>query len=152
MNYLKEMGLDDENAKRLSLEFVDSNGDVPYANNAGQIKYGGRNSTLTEALYKAAYPLLFKDQELANSGSPLSQPKAEKSPSGRGNAESIADPPVPAPSPIPQKPDAGRSGATTVVNLHYNGATVGPVKTTDDGANNIQKFMQLLQAGKAAAS
>lgn len=53
-NFLKQAGLDDAQARNLAREFADSKGEIPYFNNPGQIKYGGRESTLSEALLKAA--------------------------------------------------------------------------------------------------
>lgn len=53
-NFLQEAGLNEEQAKKLALEFSDSKGDIPYFSNPGQIKYGGAGSTMTQALLKAA--------------------------------------------------------------------------------------------------
>jgi hypothetical protein len=52
--FLQEAGLDEEQAKRVAQEFSDGKGNVPYFSNPGQIKYGGRSSTISEALLKAA--------------------------------------------------------------------------------------------------
>lgn len=53
-NFLKSAGLSEEQAKRLAVEFSDGKGNIPYFSNPGQIKYGGRSSTMSEALLKAA--------------------------------------------------------------------------------------------------
>jgi tape measure domain-containing protein len=53
-NFLQSAGLDQEQARELALEFSDGKGNIPYLSNAGQIKYGGRSSTMSEALLKAA--------------------------------------------------------------------------------------------------
>lgn len=53
-NFLQQAGLNEEQAKKLALEFSDSKGDIPYFSNPGQIKYGGAGSTMTQALLKAA--------------------------------------------------------------------------------------------------
>lgn len=57
--FLQEAGLDAAQAKRLALEFSDGKGNIPYFSNAGQIKYGGRASTMSEALLKAAEQTTF---------------------------------------------------------------------------------------------
>ena len=57
--FLKQAGLDEAQAKRLALEFSDGNGNIPYLSNPGQIKYGGRESTISEALLKAAEKITF---------------------------------------------------------------------------------------------
>jgi hypothetical protein len=48
------LALDDAQAKTVAREFSDSQGNIPYFSNAGQMKYGGANSTISEALLKAA--------------------------------------------------------------------------------------------------
>lgn len=53
-NFLKSAGLDEAQARRVALEFSDGKGNIPYLSNPGQIKYGGRASTISEALLKAA--------------------------------------------------------------------------------------------------
>lgn len=53
-NFLKQAGLDDEQAKSVALEFSDGKGGIPYFSNPGQMKYGGPASTISEALLKAA--------------------------------------------------------------------------------------------------
>jgi tape measure domain-containing protein len=57
--FLEGAGLDAAQAKRLALEFSDGKGNIPYFSNAGQIKYGGRASTMSEALLKAAEQTTF---------------------------------------------------------------------------------------------
>ena len=53
-NQLKGYGLDDAQARSIAGEFTDSNGNVQFTNNPGQLKYGGQNSTLDFAILKAA--------------------------------------------------------------------------------------------------
>ena len=53
--FLKAAGVDDEaEARRIAKEFANEKGEVQYLNNAGQIKYGGRASTMSQAVLKAA--------------------------------------------------------------------------------------------------
>lgn len=58
-NFLKAAGLNDEQAKNLALEFSDGKGNIPYFSNAGQMKYGGEGSTMSQALLKAAERITF---------------------------------------------------------------------------------------------
>lgn len=69
-NWLKSAGLDEEAARRVSGEFVNSRGEVQYFDNPGQKKYGG--STITDALSKAVDRNLF-------SGSSRATPRSEGS-------------------------------------------------------------------------
>jgi murein L,D-transpeptidase YcbB/YkuD len=53
-SFLKNAGLDDAQANALAREFSDGKGNIPYFSNPGQMKYGGRDSTMSQALLKAA--------------------------------------------------------------------------------------------------
>ncbi|MDB5777915.1 MAG: phage tape measure protein [Polaromonas sp.] len=58
--FLKAAGVsDDAAARKLALEFSDGKGNIPYINNAAQVKYGGRSSTMTQALLRAAESYTF---------------------------------------------------------------------------------------------
>ncbi|QXL84093.1 tape measure protein [Comamonas sp. NLF-1-9] len=52
IDYLKQAGLNELLAEDLARQFVDSTGKVPYLASAGQMKWGGRGSTLSGALGK----------------------------------------------------------------------------------------------------
>ena len=58
-NFLKQAGLTEEQAKQLALEFSDGQGNIPYVNNPGQLKYGGRYGSMSTALLKAAEKITF---------------------------------------------------------------------------------------------
>lgn len=59
-NFLKAAGVTDDNeARRITSEFSDSKGDIPYINNPGQLRYGGAGSTISQALLKAAEKYTF---------------------------------------------------------------------------------------------
>lgn len=51
---LKGYGLTDAQAAGLAREFTDGNGNIPYINNPGVLRYGDKYSTLSQALQKAA--------------------------------------------------------------------------------------------------
>lgn len=67
-NFLEQSGLDEEQAKRVAMEFSDGKGSIPYFSNAGQIKYGGKSSTMSEALLKAAERVTFGGASVGGSG------------------------------------------------------------------------------------
>lgn len=125
MDWFKQAGLDEDVAKKLSGEFVDHEGNVPYLNNAGQIKYGGKYSTLTQALYKAAYPYLFSESGDAKDA--VTTPKHDEQP-----------------PPQQQVSQSSRS-----VNLQFNGRSIGDVKTDAAGEDVIDKFIGELERGFA---
>lgn len=53
--FLKAAGISNEDtARSIAREFADNRGNVIYMNNPGQLKYGGKGSTISEALLKAA--------------------------------------------------------------------------------------------------
>ncbi|MBS0505810.1 MAG: hypothetical protein JSR53_00345 [Proteobacteria bacterium] len=54
IDYLKQAGLAQELAERLSSDFADANGNVGYKASAAQLQWGGKYSTLAEALGKMA--------------------------------------------------------------------------------------------------
>lgn len=54
IDYLTQSGLDEQIARKLSEQFVDANGNVPYAANDVQKRWAGRYGTLSEALGKMA--------------------------------------------------------------------------------------------------
>ena len=58
-NFLLQAGVNEQQAMSIAREFADSKGNVQYFNNPGQIKYGGRESTISEALLKAAERITF---------------------------------------------------------------------------------------------
>lgn len=66
-NFLKQAGLDEEQAKKLALEFSDGQGNIPFSENPGQLKYGGRYSSMSTALLKAAEKITFAPPSYAES-------------------------------------------------------------------------------------
>lgn len=58
--FLQSAGVtDDAAATRITNEFANSKGEIDYFSNAGQMKYGGANSTMSQALLKAAEQFTF---------------------------------------------------------------------------------------------
>lgn len=119
IEWFKQAGLTEEIAKQLSAEFVDAQGNVPYLNNGGQIKYGGRNSTLTEALSKAAEKYLFGQQSGGGSGgasAPAPVPSAPSAPAAPSRS-------APAAGGSSSGSGSGTSGGTGI----SSGASAAPV-------------------------
>ncbi|NVM90837.1 tape measure domain-containing protein [Variovorax sp. SG517] len=76
LEYLKGAGVtNDEQARRITNEFADSRGDIPFLNNPGQKKYGGDGSTLSMALLKAAESVTFGagNRQQPNASAPVRQ-------------------------------------------------------------------------------
>ncbi|WP_082836613.1 tape measure protein [Acidovorax sp. GW101-3H11] len=61
VDYLKQAGLDELLAERLSKDFLDSNGDVPYLATEAQKQWAGKWGTLSEALGKMVEFYKFDD-------------------------------------------------------------------------------------------
>ena len=53
IEFLTSSGIPDADAQTIAREFSDSNGKIAYTGNSGQLRYGGRGSTMSSALYKA---------------------------------------------------------------------------------------------------
>ena len=69
--FLKAAGVNDDGAARkIANEFADNQGNVQYFGNAGQVKYGGRNGTISSALLKAAEQYTFNPKNAASSTVP----------------------------------------------------------------------------------
>ena len=75
-NFLKSAGLDEATAKRVALEFSDGNGNIPYINNPGQMKYGGAYSSMTQALLKAAEKYTFAGPAMSSPTNASNTPAA----------------------------------------------------------------------------
>lgn len=68
-NFLKSAGVtDDAAATRITNEFANSKGEIDYFSNAGQMKYGGANRTISQALLKAAEQFTFAGKPISGAG------------------------------------------------------------------------------------
>lgn len=106
--FLQEAGVtDSEKAKAITREFLDTQGNVTYSNNPGQIKYGG--DTISVALLKAAELFTFGAGGAggANGFGGASPGPAPAAPTG--NAGQPASPP-----PTRDKPTPAPGGNTNV--------------------------------------
>lgn len=128
VNFLKQAGVDNEAiARQIANEFADSQGNIVYSNNPGQLKYGGQGSTLTQALLKAAETYTFSNQRSAPANAPGVQ--------------------VPT-APVPTKDTT--SGKTVTINI--GGRSQNVRVASDQDANNLTSILRQLetQAGTAA--
>lgn len=124
LNQLKGYGLKDAEADQIAREFTDSNGNVPYFNNPGQLKYGGPGGgTLSYAVLQAANKVIFDRGGVAD---PTTTPK-----------KSAVEPSAtPAAAPAP-------SAQTYTVNVNLNGQTT-PINTASSA--DAQRLVNLLSS------
>lgn len=121
--FLKSAGVADDNAARnIAREFADALGNVTFDNNPGVRKYGGPNSTISDAVLKAAERYTF------GAGAPVGSPVG-----------------APRPSTIPEPT------RTVNVNFSLDNKSYGTARTDDAGAAAIQGWMDALIQAKAAA-
>lgn len=130
-NFLKSAGVsDDAEARRITSEFSDSQGNIPYMGNPGQMKYGG--DTLSMALLKAAEQFTFSDR---SRGGSTGGNGYGGSAGNSGRMERGSSP----------------SDASTTVNINLNGSTTA-VRTDAAGAAALQKLLSSLGAASRTAS
>lgn len=123
LNFLKSAGVtDDADARRITNEFTDNQGNVQFTNNPGQIKYNG--STLSQALLRAAEQYTFSDRNMA----------------------APAQAPTQAATPASRAPALG-----TTVNINLNGATRS-IRTDPAGAEALQNILSNLGTASRTAS
>ena len=132
VNQLKQWGVSEEDARKIADEFTNSKGEVPYFNNPGQIKYGGKNNTMSYALQRAAQQAL--------RATPLNTPQEDKGggtkPTGGSGSQST--------SKAPSSEVSTGTGKTTTVVL-----TDGKKKVTANVADTDEaKFIDMLQSSR----
>lgn len=142
VDYLKQSGLSEQLSEELSKEFTRPDGSVPYSASSGQLKYGGKFSTLSEALGKASEYYRFTDKgksEAANTQEYLDKNAASKAPiANTAGARS-------APTPTP-----GTSTGTPVY-ITIDG-TQRQINTDAAGAATLQQVLGRLGAASTRAS
>jgi len=136
VNFLKQMGVTDETvAKRIANEFADTQGNVVYSNNPGQLKYGGQFSTLSEAVAKAAEQWTFSEAGMRASNKDA------------------------APTATPDTTGQTTSGAGTqssspgkTLNINLGGRTTRVNVASDADANNLVSVLRELENAGGTAS
>ena len=136
LNFLKQAGVTDEaEAKRIANEFADNNGNVVYSNNAGQKKYGGDFSTLSEAVMKAAEQWTFSEAGMRASNKDAA-PTA--TPDTTGQTTSGAGTQSSAPG--------------TTMNITVSGRTTRVNVSSQADANNLLAVIRELESAGGTAS
>jgi tape measure domain-containing protein len=131
LNQLKGYGLSESEAAQVAREFTDSNGNVPYFNNPGQLKYGGPGGgTLSYAIQQAAAQLLF------NKGTSLNP----------GNAPAPSPSPSPSPAPTPNT----TALSTYKVEIKLGSSTTTINTASDADARNLVNTLQTIASRTAA--
>ncbi|GKS96950.1 tape measure protein [Acidovorax sp. SUPP2825] len=110
IDYLKQAGLDDLLAERLSKQFVQPDGSVPYEASGAQIQWGGKYSTLAEALGKMAEYYRYGDGKAEAANMLEYERNKDKKPD--------ATSPAPAPSPAPETGGSGGQRVDRIVNVY----------------------------------
>lgn len=138
IDYLKSAGLDELIATKLSEQFIDASGNVPYTANDVQKRWAGKFGSLSDALGKMAEYYKYNDQGQADAAQMLQSEKSRMTtPQGM---------PV---APV-QAPASGRSSAGVSVTINLNGSR-RIVNTDADGANALQDLLRELQSGKSVS-
>ena len=114
IDYLKSKGLDESVAAKLSEQFVDQNGDVPYDASETQKRWGGRYGSLSDALNKMGEYYRYGAGQNEYE-SMLSESQSGKKKTGTTGTTPSA-PSAPTQSDTPAKsPSSGTSGGNTYV-------------------------------------
>ena len=152
IDYLTSAGLDELIATKLSEQFVDANGNVPYEANDVQKKWAGKFGTLSEALGKMAEFYKFDEQgqmeaaqlldferkrrltpQLTNT-QPVTQGGGSAGGSGAGgNGGGLS---------------ASRGSTPVIINL---GGTSRTINTDAAGARSLQQVLRALTDGKSVS-
>lgn len=137
LNYLKQAGVTDEAAaKRIANEFADNNGNIVYSNNAGQKKYGGDFSTLSEAVMKAAEQYTFSEEGMRASNKASQPPTSTPDTTGQTTSGSGTQPSSP--------------GKT--LNINLGGRSTRVQVASDADANNLVSVLRQLESAGGTAS
>ena len=136
VNFLKQLGVTDESvAKRIANEFADTQGNVVYSNNPGQLKYGGQFSTLSEAVAKAAEQWTFSEAGMRASNK---EAAASSTPDTTGLTTTGSGTQSSAP------------GKT--VNINLGGRSTRVNVASDSDANNLVSVLRQLENDGGTAS
>lgn len=136
-NFLKSAGVtDDATAKSIAKEFSDSQGNIPYSNNPGQIKYGG--DTLSAALLKAAERYTFSSTNSATVGGTTSSSSSGTSSTTSASSSSTTS--------------SAAASTTTTVNIVINGKTTAVNVASATDASNLTSILQQLAAAAGTAA
>lgn len=136
LNFLKQAGVDDENARRITEEFADQQGNITYFDNPGQLKYGNKGDTISAALLRAAETVTFGDRADGNS------PTGRALNANRGTPAGVPGAPV-------QPQQAAPTGNTTrTIRVELNGSATNINVASDADASALESVINQLAAAK----
>lgn len=138
IQYLEEAGLDKLLAEDLAKQFVNEDGSVDFTASAAQKQWGGKYSTLAEALGKMT------DFYQYGAGKQQAEQRLAFLRADAG----ITAPTTPAPAPVPARAPSMFGRQEVTVNLQINGQNYGHVDTDSDGARVLQGVVSELERAK----
>lgn len=124
IDYLKQAGLEEQIATKLSEQFIDANGNVPYEANDVQKRWAGKFGTLSEALGKMAEYYKYTDEGQADASQMLDFEKRRRGTpqlQGQGASPSANGGARPATGAAANGGSSGAPGATYVSNITIDG-------------------------------
>ncbi len=124
IDYLKQAGLEEQIATKLSEQFIDANGNVPYEANDVQKRWAGKFGTLSEALGKMAEYYKYTDEGQADAPQMLDFEKRRRGTpqlQGQGASPSANGGARPATGAAANGGSSGAPGATYVSNITIDG-------------------------------
>ncbi|QIL81813.1 tape measure protein [Diaphorobacter sp. HDW4A] len=149
IDYLKQSGIEAKVAEELSKQFLNSNGDVNYDASIAQQRWGGKYSTLSQALGKMSEYYQFGDGK---------HEYADMQADGAKKPDAPSPSPSPSPSPAPSPSPGGGSGGNTYINniTIYGVGQWGSVKgttthTTAQSASTEERLLRELAESKGVA-
>ncbi|PTT38574.1 hypothetical protein DBR23_13875 [Acidovorax sp. HMWF018] len=124
IDYLKQAGLEEQIATKLSEQFIDANGNVPYEANDVQKRWAGKFGTLSEALGKMAEYYRYTDEGQADASQMLDFEKRRRGTpqlQGQGASPSANSGARPGINAAANGGSSGAPGATYVSNITIDG-------------------------------
>ena len=111
IDYLKQAGLDADVAEKLSLQFVQPDGSVPYFGTDAQKRWGGQYGTLSDALAKMAEYYKYGDGKYQYAA--MSSEIKKNNAVNFGPSKASTPAPAPAPAPATSAPSSNTGGGRT---------------------------------------
>lgn len=139
IDYLESSGLDKSLAEDLSQQFVQPDGSVSYKASDAQKRWGGKYSTLAEALGKMSDYYKYGDGKAE---------AAQRTQFLQG--QQGGQPPAPAPAPAQSGGSSGSmfGSQSVTLNINLDGQGYGQVNTDSEGARTLQALMGELERAK----
>jgi len=136
LNFLKQAGVDDENARRITEEFADAQGNITFFDNPGQLKYGNRGDTISAALLRAAETVTFGDRADGNS------------PTGRALNRTNANPAGVPGAPMQPQQALPAGNTTRTIRVEMGGSATNINVASDADATALESLIQQLATAK----